>query len=88
MRPLLITFVLAASTRAHADTTPTRPATMSEADRELYAYIAEAEAVAQAAPETVIVDDTAAASVETPTSRVREVNALPLELTPHKKASH
>jgi hypothetical protein len=86
MRPLLISIVLAVYARAHADTTPTPtpPTSVADADRELFAYIADAEAVAEASPETIHVDDTT--PIDTPSAGVRVVTARALELTPHKNA--
>lgn len=87
MRPL-IPIVLAICGRAHADTLPTRstPETsVTDADRELLTYVADADATAEASPETIVIDDTAS-TVDTPSAGVRVVTARELTLTPHKNA--
>lgn len=87
MRAPLISIALAICARAHADTAePTRSTTrVADAiDADLLGFIAEAEARAELAGETIVVDDEA--PVDTPSAAVRVVAARALELTPHKNA--
>jgi len=80
LRPT-IPLVLALAARAHAEP---RPSTAAEAiDPVLAMYIAEAEAHADAHPETILVDGDAS-PVDTPSAGVRVVDERELQLTPHK----
>jgi iron complex outermembrane receptor protein len=60
------------------------PSIASADDAELLRFVADAEAQAEASPETIIVDGEA--GVDTPSAGVRVVGARALELTPHKNA--